>query len=49
MVQAGEVEQAASIIQGGSVCALFTVAAYRVKYLKAIPKEMNQDTSTFYT
>ena len=33
-------------IQGGSVSALFMETAYRVKYFKLIPKEINQDTST---
>ena len=33
-------------IEGGSVSAPFTGSAYRVKYFKPIPKEINQNTST---
>ena len=33
-------------MQGGSVSAPFTGTAYRVKYLKPIPKEINHDNST---
>ena len=36
-------------IQDGSVSAPFTGTAYRVKYFKPIPKEINHDTSTVYT
>ena len=35
-----------TIIQIGSVSAPFTETANRVKYLKPIPKDVNQDTST---
>ena len=31
----------------GSVSAPFTETAYRVKYFKPIPKEINQDTQQF--
>ena len=33
-------------IQVGSVNVPFTETAYRIKYFKPIPKEINQDTST---
>ena len=38
-----------SIIQGGRGSAPFTETAYRVKYFKPIPKEINQDASTVWT
>ena len=37
------------IIQGGRGSAPFTETAYRVKYSKPIPKEINQDASTVWT
>ena len=36
-------------IQGGRGSAPFTETAYRVKYFKPIPKEINQDASTVWT
>ena len=37
----------AGYIQDGSVSAPYTGIAYRVKYFKLIPKEINQDNSTY--
>ena len=36
-------------IQGGRGSAPFTETAYRLKYFKPIPKEINQDVSTVWT
>ena len=36
-------------IQGGRGSAPFKETAYRVKYFKPIPKEINQDASTVWT
>ena len=36
-------------IQSGSVSEAFTETVYRVKYIKPIPKEINQDASTVWT
>ena len=36
-------------IEGGSVSAPFTGKAYRIKYLKLIPKKINEDNSTIKT
>ena len=35
--------------QGGRGSALFMETAYREKYIKSIPKEINQDVSTVWT
>ena len=37
------------IIQGGIGSSPLTETAYRVKYFKPIPKEINQDASTVWT
>ena len=37
------------VIQDGRGSVPFTETAYRVKYFKSIPKEINQDASTVWT